>query len=67
VGALALILLSLAVTFLRPSRLAAVVQFYCLMQEIAVIGVEGARKAPYRGEQLSAFFTWMNFLNCQSR
>lgn len=59
----AMVCLACAVAFLNPIHLAYTIQIFVVCQDVAMVGVEGAKNIPVYTQQLSAFFTYLNFIN----
>jgi len=61
VGLGAMAALSVAAALLSALVLAHVVNVFVMLQGVAMVGVTGAERSPFFGEELSAFFTYLNF------
>jgi uncharacterized membrane protein YgcG len=55
--------LSLAVAFLPAMRLAEVIQLLLIVQGLAMVGVEAAKDLPLFKQEVSAVFSYLNFVN----
>jgi hypothetical protein len=61
VGLGAMAALAVSAALLSALALAHVVNVFVMLQGVAMVGVTGAERSPFFGQELSAFFTYLNF------
>lgn len=63
VALIATSLLAVCVAFMRAIPLAQTIQLFLLLQDVSMMGVEGAKSSPFQRELLVTIATYVNFIN----